>query len=141
MHYCQHSPYVLLVVALVAIAGDRAWSAGLDDVPKTYRADVTCMVDALKHTSLVDQIEVGTFNSDGWSRPFVQYRFSELDGRIGTVRFVGDRSNIAESATQYVARLNGLFTLGGPMPPDLGTREISELWKMKCGIAAVAVYV
>ena len=136
----QRSPNVLLVATLIALTGDRAWSAGLDDVPRIYRGNVACMINVLVHAPRVDQVQVGVF-SDGWSRPHVQYRYRELDGRIGTVRFVADRSHLAGNTIQYVARLNGLFSPGGPMPPDLGTPEVSAQWKMKCGIVAVAVYV
>jgi hypothetical protein len=130
------STHSLVASTWVVIVGTISSStyASIDDVPSPYRRDVQCMMNVLKGTPRVDQVESGALLDNGSMRPFVQYHYLELDGHAGTVRFVSDTS-------KYRALLDGLMTPGGQRPPAFGTAEIVKHWELECGVQAVAVFV
>jgi hypothetical protein len=105
------------------------------------RRDMRCMVEVLQKMANVDQVESGVLNRDGWVQPFVQYRYREQDGALGTVQFVAQNSKNSKSTISFLALLNGLSTPGGPDPPDFGAGEIARQWELQCGVTAVAIYV
>jgi hypothetical protein len=115
--------------SLMATSGGYALSGGAQQTPH------------------VDQVESGVWRY-GWTRPFVQYRYEEQDGRVGTVRFVAakphDPKLVFEAdkshAIYFLAILNGLSTPGGPDPPELGAGEIARQWPLHCAVAATAIF-
>jgi hypothetical protein len=125
---------------LAWIAGAVAFSssshAGIDDIPSPLRRDVRCMMQVLQKMPHVDQVESGVWNYYGLANPFVQYRYQEQDGQVGTVRFVAEER--PDSKPYWWARLNGLSS--GPYPPEFGAREIAKRWQLQCGVTAVASF-
>jgi len=128
-------------LAMAALAGAIRLPVYADtsDVPQSFLPDVQCMTNALQNISGVDQIQLGGLYQDGWTHPFVQYRFQEKDGRTGVVRFVAEKSKTSAGGVEYLAILGGLSMHGGPPPPRLGTREVTEEWERQCHIRATAL--
>jgi hypothetical protein len=138
---------LLLWIALVATISSPA-IAGVSDVPQTFQRDVNCMLDLLRRTPRVDQVEAGVVNFDGSSSPFVGYRYMEQDGQVGTVRFFARKADARSAVREedaldgrvvWWAFLNGITT-AGLMPPGFGTEEVARRWRLQCGVSAIAVF-
>jgi hypothetical protein len=136
----SHSRVALTWMAIVGIISSSSY-ASIGDVPSPFRRDVQCMMNVLRNTPRVDQVQSGALLDDGWTHPFVQYHYQEQDGRAGTVRFVAQKPNASKDTIQYLALLNGLSTPGGPPPPTFGTAEIAMQWELQCRVPAMAVFV
>jgi hypothetical protein len=134
------------IVSVTAIAS--AAVAGVQDIPSPFRPGVNCMMNVLRNTPRVAQVESGVIDYLGSPSPFVGYRYTEQDGRVGVVRFVARKVNaqllalkedVSNGTVVYWASLNGLTT-PGVMPPALGTDSIVTQWKLQCGVLATAVF-
>jgi len=121
----------LLAIA-VGVGISSSSHAGIDDVPPSFRQSVQCMMEVLRKTPLVDQVEVGVLKSAGWLPPFVKYRYREPDGRFVSVQFV-----LQNSKQYFLGVLNGLST-PGVLPPDFGTEEITRQWQQQCRVVSIA---
>ncbi|HEY2684109.1 MAG TPA: hypothetical protein VGI93_11405 [Steroidobacteraceae bacterium] len=107
------------------------------------------MLEVLRNTPRVDQVDSGVMVYLGSSLPFVGYAYTERDGRVGVVKFVAlnvnarlpeQKDEISKgSVVNWVASLGGLSTPGVP-PPTLGTGLIVKEWKLKCGVTASALF-
>jgi hypothetical protein len=136
----QYASELLAWIALVGTMSPSSY-ASIGDVPSPFRQEVQCMMNVLQKTPGVNQVESGALLDNGWMHPFVQYRYQEQDGRVGTVRFIAQKLNASKDTIQYLALLNGLAAPGGPPPPTYGTAEIAMQWKLQCRVPAMAVFV
>ena len=57
------------------------------------------MVGVFRKTPRINQVEVGTLNTDGRMRPFVEYYYHEEDGQVGTVRFLSVKNEFFEGGS------------------------------------------
>jgi hypothetical protein len=138
---------LLLSIASIATISSAS-AASIEDIPLAFRRDVTCMINVLRKTPRVDQVESGVIDTAGSPSPFVGYRYTEQDGRVGVVRFVARKADarfpardedVSHGTVVYWANLNGLTT-PGVVPPTFGTGEIAGQWKLRCGVSAIAVF-
>jgi hypothetical protein len=129
----------LTSIALAAIFLSSS-CADIDDIPSPFRRDIGCMLGVLKATPRVDQVRSGVLDRDGWLHPYVEYRYQELDGRLGTVRFVASKAASSKDKIVYWSYPGGLST-PGVVPPSLDTVEIARHWELQCAVAAMAVFV
>ncbi|HEY2347180.1 MAG TPA: hypothetical protein VGH80_15115 [Xanthomonadaceae bacterium] len=113
--------------------------AGMNEMPSRFQKDVQCMVKVLNSTPQVDEVESGALSTEGWVHPFVRYRYRERDGQIGVVQFVADKANSSEGTIEYVALLNGIYD-DDKEPPVFGSVDISNRFRLQCGVHSVVVF-
>lgn len=128
------------VATLPLTSTASAGNAPTSDVLQSLRPAVQCMVNVLGTTASVDNVRSSVSQSDGHIEAFVEYRYRESNGQLGTVRFVAYQPTNSNNSVYFQAVLNGLMTPGGPGPPDFGATKIARLWKLKCHVSTLTLY-
>jgi hypothetical protein len=94
------------------------------------------MLQVLKSTPGIDDIEMGASDTGGWSHPFLQYRaIPETDGFRATIRFEATKNfySSSDQKTFFIALISGLAS-PGENPTDYGTGAMAMLWEKKCDV-------
>lgn len=105
-----------------------------------WRSPLQCMVEVLKKIPDADEVQSGVLNRASQVHPFVQYRYREEDGDVGTVTFVAENSGASKVPTYFSAFLSGRVPPGMTEPRAYGTREIVNQWRLQCGVAANVIW-
>lgn len=130
--------FLWIVVAVSAWSSSMA--AETNSVPAPFRRSVQCMVEVLRTTPNVDQVESGSLKRDA-QVPFVEYRYREQDGNVGKVRFVANEANASKATVSFVGFLSGSMGPGMTSPFLFGTREITKQWRLRCGVLADVILI
>ncbi|HEY2068930.1 MAG TPA: hypothetical protein VGG48_05200 [Rhizomicrobium sp.] len=145
-------------VFVAAMAVSSASAAG-EGVPRELQKDVACMARVVEAMPGVDHVATGAemgadqdVVSEGlpppaenaWLQPYIQYRVKD-HGERSTIRFMAQRNRKrhADGAGydySFSTVLSGLSSTASPGPSDWGTPRVSQAWKRRCDVDAIAIF-
>jgi len=133
--------FAILGTVLAYAAVGTGHCTGLADSPALQRS-TACMVEVLRTEPRAQSPESGVLRVDQLSKgatepaPFVRYTW-EQDHQV---TFAASREQTDLEKFYFLTVLGGAFGAGQTGPDDMGTSEITKLWKERCGVTAVVLY-
>lgn len=119
-----------LLLASVGIA--PAFAQGIKPSPE-LATQVACMTRTLEQTAGIDQVR-----SDFVAGASVSYRDNSEAGKGATLKF---KTISLQPPYQFQVTLGGLVDPRTGSPNTFGTDRIKALWKARCGVNALTLFV
>jgi acyl-CoA reductase-like NAD-dependent aldehyde dehydrogenase len=118
---------ILLTVSAAVSSASRAQTS---DANAALEQTAECMLQVLKEIPEVSEPKLGVTTSDGWSRPYLEYRGAEVLSSSSPIRFNAKKAD--HGGYWFEAVKSGFGA-----PEFHVTDAVMRKWKARCSIDAV----